>query len=171
MKPCWGLFGAIAALISAAMAGCKVSVTLSGQSIPPQASTVYIGYFSSRAPLANPSFSQILTEALKDKFIRETRLRLGDTNSDLRFEGAVTGYAVTPVAAQGNETLSQNRLTVTIQVTYTCEPDPKYNFQTTFSRFADFDANQSLSAVEPQLMQSIVEQLTQDIFNKAFINW
>jgi len=148
-----------------------VNVTLSGQSIPSQASTVYVGYFASKAPLANPAFSQILTESLKDKFIRETRLRLGDLNSDLKFEGSVIGYAVTPVAAQGNETLSQNRLTVTIQVTYICEPDEKNNFTVTFSRFADFEASQSLSAVESQLIQIIVEQLTQDIFNKAFINW
>ncbi|MCS6981392.1 MAG: LPS assembly lipoprotein LptE [Flavobacteriales bacterium] len=152
-------------------AACKVRVTLSGQSIPPQASTVYVGFFSNKAPLANPAFSQILTEALRDKFIRETRLRLGDQNSDLRFEGAVIGYSVTPVAVQGNETLSQNRLTVTIQVSFVCVPDEKNNFQATFSRFADFDATQSLGVVEPQLMSVIVEQLTQDIFNKAFINW
>lgn len=171
MRICGVAFVAIVAAIWLMANGCKVNVTLSGQSIPPQATTIYISLFTNRAPLANPSFSQILTEALKDKFIRETRLRLGDAQSDLRFDGAVTGYAVSPVAAQGNETVSQNRLTVTIQVNYTCQPDPKYNFQASFSRFADFSATQSLSEVETQLIPIIVEQLAQDIFNKAFINW
>lgn len=151
--------------------GCSVKYTLSGQSIPPDAKTVSVAFFINRAPLANPLFSQQFTEELKTKFQRETRLQLVPSGGDLEFEGAVTGYSVSPTAVQGNETASLNRLTVTIGVTYVNNLKEDDNFTTSFSRFADFSATSSLTAVEGQLTPVIREQLIQDVFNRAFINW
>jgi hypothetical protein len=152
-------------------AGCTVKYTLSGQSIPPDAKTVSVGFFVNKAPLANPTFSQQFTEELRTKFQRETRLQLIASGGDLEFEGAVTGYSVAPMAIQGNETAANNRLTVSVTVSYVNNLDETQNFQTSFSRFADFNANQSLTSVESQLLPVISEQLIQDIFNRAFINW
>jgi hypothetical protein len=158
-------------LVLVIFSACKVKYTLSGQSIPANAKTVSVGYFVNRAALANPTFSQIMTESLKDKFIRETKLQLTTGQADLEFSGSVTGYNVAPLAVQGNETAALNRLTVTISVTYNNNLDEKQNFNSSFSRFSDFPSNASLSSVEAQLIQDIVLQLTQDVFNKAFINW
>lgn len=152
-------------------AGCKVKYTLSGQSIPPDAKTVSVGFFVNKAALAPPTFSQQFTEDLKTKFQRETRLQLVPSGGDLEFEGSVTGYSVSPQAVQGNETAALNRLTVSVSVTYVNNLDEEQNFTTSFSRFADFSAGSSLSAVEGQLTPVISEQLIQDIFNRAFINW
>jgi len=153
------------------LAGCKVKYTLSGQSIPADAKTVSVAYFVNKAPLASPTFSQQFTEELKTKFQRETRLLLSPSGGDLEFEGAVTGYSVSPQAVQGNETAALNRLTVTVSVTYVNNLDDTQNFTTSFSRFADFPSSSSLTSVEGQLTPVIMEQLTQDIFNRAFINW
>lgn len=151
--------------------GCKVKYTLSGQSIPAEAKTVSVSFFENKAPLANPLFSQQFTEELKTKFMRETRLQLIPAGGDLEFEGAVTSYAVAATALQGNETAALNRLTVTVSVTYINNLKEDDGFKTSFSRFADFPATQSLTAVEGQLTPVIMEQLIQDIFNRAFINW
>ncbi len=149
---------------------CKVKLTLSGQSIPADAKTVSIAYFANRASLASPTLPQIITENLRDKFQRETRLRVVNGDADLAFEGTITGYAVTPLAQQG-EQAALTRLTITISVVYVNNLDEKQNFTTNFSRFADFPATQSLSSVEGTLIDDIVIQLSQDVFNKAFINW
>lgn len=151
--------------------GCQVKYTLSGQSIPPDAKTVSVGFFVNKAPLANPLFSQQFTEELKTKFQRETRLQLVPSGGDLEFEGTVTGYSVAPTAIQGNETAALNRLTVSVSVTYVNNLREEDNFTTSFSRFADFSASSSLTSVEGQLTPVIREQLIQDIFNRAFINW
>jgi len=153
------------------LSGCKVKYTLSGQSIPPDAKTVSVGFFVNKAALAAPAFSQQFTEELKTKFLRETRLQLVPSGGDLEFEGAVTGYSVSPVAIQGNETAALNRLTVSVSVTYVNNLKEDDTFTTNFSRFADFSANTSLTAVESQITPVIMEQLIQDIFNRAFINW
>jgi hypothetical protein len=152
-------------------AGCSIKYTLSGQSIPADARTVSVGFFVNKAPLSNPTFSQQFTEELRTKFQRETRLQLIASGGDLEFGGAVTGYSVAPMAIQGNETAANNRLTVSISVSYVNNLDETQNFQTSFSRFADFKSDQSLTSVESQLLPVISEQLTQDVFNRAFINW
>jgi hypothetical protein len=45
------------------------------------------------------------------------------------------------------------------------------SFEQTFSRFRDYDSGLSLSDVEEALMKQINEELVEDIFNKAFVNW
>ena len=153
------------------LAGCKIKYTLSGQSIPVDAKTVSVSFFVNKAALAPPTFSQQFTEGLKTKFQRETRLQLVASGGDLEFEGAVTGYSVSPMAVQGNETAALNRLTVSVSVTYVNNLDETQNFTTNFSRFADFSSSSSLTSVEGQLTPTITDQLIQDIFNRAFINW
>ena len=80
-------------------------------------------------------------------------------------------FRVTAVAYQGNETAAQNRLTITVKVKFTNLNEPEKDFDTKFSRYADFESSQSLSAVESQLIEEISEELTVDIFNKALVNW
>ena len=149
--------------------GCKVS--LSGIAIPEAASSVSVELFDNGAALTNPAFPQQFTEALRDKFLRETRLRVMPMGGDLGFTGRITGYAIVPVAVGGNETAALTRLTVTISVEYTNTLQPEKNFTKTFSRFADFDSTQPLSAVESGLLDDISRQLVQDIFNQAFLDW
>lgn len=150
---------------------CKVNYGFSGASVPEEAKTVAIQYFQNQATLANPTVSPLFTEALKDIFNSQTKLRIVDREGDLNFNGAITGYSTTPVAIQSNDQAALNRLTITVNVKYTNKFDEKKNFESTFSRFADYQSSLSLAAVEADLIKEINNQLTQDIFNRAFNNW
>ncbi len=159
------------ALLLFILASCKVRYGFTGADIPAEAKTVSVAYFQNNAALANPNYSQRITEALKDIFISQTRLNLVPNNGDLRYEGNVTGYDIRPVAIQGNETASLNRLTISVNVKYVNTFDAKKNFEQTFSRFVDFNSNQQLSAIEEELMNEINKQLVQDIFDRSLSNW
>ena len=150
---------------------CKMGYSFQGGSIPPEAKTVSVPYFQNFAPLTNPTLSQSLTEALKDYFNSRTRLALTAKGGDLNFEGSITAYATAPIAIQSNDQAAQNRLTITISVKYSNRFDEKKNFETTFTRYADYSSTQSLSSVESGLIDDIDKQLVQDIYNKAFNNW
>ena len=56
-------------------------------------------------------------------------------------------------------------------VKFTNTKDETQNFETTFSRFADYESSQNLSQVEDELIKDINDQLVQDIFNRAVSNW
>src|SRR5689334_18143694 len=122
--------------------------TFSGASISPEIKSVTINYFPNRASIVQPTLSQAFTEKLKDKFISQTNLRITDAEADLLFEGYINDYQTQPIAIQGNETAAQNRLTITVFVKFVNQKDGKQNFETTFSRYYDYDSRLSLAAVE-----------------------
>lgn len=151
--------------------GCKVNYSFSGASISADVKTVSIKTFPNYAPLVQPTLSQTLTEKLKDRFVSGTNLSIVPKNGDLNFEGEITGYYTQPVAIQANETASQNRLTITVNVRFTNTKNEKQNYEQSFSRYADYDSRLALSAVENDIIRQINEQLVEDIFNKAVSNW
>lgn len=152
------------------LGGCGI-YTFSGASIPPDAKTITIRQIENNAPIVVPYLSQVLSDRMRDKFLAETGLQLADTEGDLQFEGTILEYTVTPAAAAGNETTSLSRLSIGVKITFTSKINPDDDWEQTFRRFADFDASRDLQSVEEQLINDIVRQLIDDIFNKAFVNW
>lgn len=153
------------------LSGCTIKYSFSGASIPLEAKTVSIAYFPNNAPMVAPTLSSTLTDGLQDKFARQTKLQLVPSNGDLAFEGEITNYTSTPAAITANETAAMNRLTITIKVKYTSVFEPQFNYNKSFSAFAEYDANSLLQDVQDTLIQEICEQLIQDVFNAAVANW
>ena len=166
MKRKIGIFIFASILLSA----CGI-YSFTGASISSDVETVSIGYFQNNAPMVQPNLSNNMTESLKDQFISQTNLSLTDVNGDLQFEGQITGYKVKPIAIQSNETAAQNRLTISVKVTFTNTFDENQNYSQSFSHYADFDSSQDISSVEIDLIDQIVEVLSEKMFNKAVANW
>jgi len=152
-----------------AVSSCKVRYGFSGAQTDARTATVM--YFQNNASLAKPTISQTFTEAMKDILQSQGKLDLVDKGGEILFEGQITGYSVAPVAIQSNDQSSANRLTITVFVKFTNEKEGARNFESSFSRYADFSSSQSLSAVEDQLIREITDQLVQDIFNRALSDW
>ena len=150
---------------------CSVNYSMTGASISPEIKSISIRFFQKTAGLGPASLGQTFTESLKDKFISQTNLSLVDRDGDLTLEGSIPGYTIVPLAIQANETAAQNRLSITVNVKFTNLKDEKQNFETTFVRFADFVSTLNISSIEDQLIKEINEQIIDDIFNKAVINW
>ena len=153
------------------LSSCSIKFSFTGASIPPDVKNVSVKYFLNHAPLAQPTLSQTFTEALKDIFLSQTNLQLADDNGDLQFSGTITNYKTSPVAIQGDETAAMNRLTIVVMVKFINTVDPTQDFESSFSRFSEYESSKSLSEVEEDLIEEINEQLVQDIFNKAVSNW
>ncbi len=160
----------IIASLSLVLNGCGV-YSFSGASISPDVKSFSVAFFPNRAQLVNPLLSQAFTEKLKERFIAQTSLRQVDRDGDLQFEGYISDYRATPVAIQGTETAALNRLTISVYVKFTNGKDAKQNFESTFTRYADYDSRKSLSEVETGLIDEINRQLVDDIFNKSVSNW
>lgn len=145
--------------------------SFSGASIPAEAKTVSVQYFPNNAQLVNPLLSNTFTNALNDMFVNQTTLQSVAQNGDLALEGEITGYSTSPIAITGNQTAAMNRLTVTVNVRFTNKYDESKNFEQNFSQYQDYPSGQDLSIVQDALVEQIVEDLCQDIFNKAVVNW
>lgn len=161
----------ILAALTLSVCSCGI-YSFSGTSIQPDVNTITIGYFGYKALKVNPSLSNELTEAIRTRFRRMTRLEQVDTDGDLEITGEVTGYTVAASAVAAGDVASKNRLTITVKVNFTNRKYPEDNFEDkNFSGYADYDSTLSLDAVEAGLTTEIVDKLVEDIFNATVAQW
>ena len=145
---------------------------LSGTMIPVEMKTVSVQFFENNSTLVVPYLSQSFTEALKDRIRNQSRLSVVRSEGDANFEGRITDYSIRPVAIQGNERAGLSRLSITVSVKYSNALKPEQSFEQSFTRFQDLDlAAGALQTQESRLIPLINQQLTEDIFNRAFDNW
>ncbi len=167
--------GAMVAILLCLLHGCSVKYSASGASIDQGAKTVNIRFIENRAPINNPTLSQKLTEKLRTKIQSQTKLtQVGDSEKgDYEFKGAITGYSFSNAAVTNVDQAATSRLNVTVTMTFIKRIGDKKGYsQQSFSRSADFPANQLPSTVENKLLdETIINQMVDDIFNRAFANW
>lgn len=122
---------------------------------------------------APPTSGQFFSEQLKDRILNNTRLKYEEENGDIQFSGNVTGYNITALAPQADQTVAFQRLTVQLTINYKDikQKDGSNDWNQNFSRFANFSADQDLSSVEDALIEEIYIQILDDVFNKAFSGW
>ena len=150
----------------------KITYNLSGGSIPPEAKTFSVAYFPNTAPMVAPTLSNVLTEGLRDKFSRQTRLAQVEEGGDFAFEGEITNYSSTTASVSSGDYALQNRLTITVKVNFQNAVDQTLSFNAkTFSAYADYDSSQLLIDVQDQLIEEIVDDLVNDIYMAAAGNW
>lgn len=134
--------------------------------------TINIHFIENQARNIVPSLSASFTEKLRQRILSQTSLsQVNSESTDYDISGYITNYDVTVASIAGNETSSTNRLTISVLIEYKNKLNTKSNFQQSFSRFADFSATKNLQSVENQLIADISDQIVDDIFNKAFVNW
>lgn len=144
-----------------------------GINIPEGAETISIQNFYDDSGNGPPDLNVLFTEKLKEYFQRNTDLRVVPAGGDLQFEGNIAGYDVAPASPSGaqNQQADLQRLTIRVDAVYTNLLDDTYDFDKGFSFFEDFDANQTLSEVEDDLIDRITDQIVLDIFNQSVANW
>lgn len=151
------------------LAGCKV-YSFSGATI--EGKTINIHQLENKARNVVPSLSATLTEKIRRRILSQTGLKpVTSDEADYDITGQITTYEVTVTAATGVQNASKNRLTIAVEVKFVNRLNEKADFTQTFTRFSDFNASQILQSVEAALIEDIGNQLADDIFNKAFVNW
>jgi len=142
-----------------------------GISIDPTINTFYVTIFDNLTNDSPPTLGQDFAEVLRDKIRNESRLRLKNTDPDIDFTGSIADFRVTSEAPEPGQTTSFNRLTITVNVDYVNNRNEDNKWNKRFSFFANFDANQNLLDVQEDLINSINDQIVEDIFNFSFTDW
>lgn len=160
-------------LAAMVLTACSINYTLNGASIDYSIyKTIEVSQFPIRASLVYPPLQQTFENELLDYITRNTRLRTIDSgNSDLRLEGEITGYSLSPQAVTEDAYASKTRLTITVRVKYTDNRVEGKDIDQTFSAYRDFDASELLTDVQDQLCQEISKELVDLIFNATLGDW
>lgn len=168
------VFAAVLLVCSFTLSGCifmKGGYSFTGASIPDAAKTFSVAYFPNNAPMVSPTLSATLVEELKDKFSRQTKLQLVESDGDFAFEGEIVGYTSTTASVSSDNYALLNRLTITVKVRFTNKVVPENSFNQSFSAFTEYDSSQLLTDIQADLDAEVVKQLVTDIFQAAASNW
>jgi hypothetical protein len=161
--------GVLLALLSLSSCGFY---SLSGVTIPADVKTFQVDFFVNQAALVEPGIETTFTRRLQDIIQTQTSLNLVTTSGDYIYQGEITRYFIAPMTATANNTASQNRLTIAINVRFTNTKNDEESSEKGYSFFYDYDANTPLQgAVLDTALEIIYEQITQEIINDTLGKW
>lgn len=133
--------------------------------------TMLISEFPNQAPLVYPPLEQRFNEELKDLFTRSTRLQFVRQNADLEMEGEIVGYELTPLAVQEDSFASETRLTLTVRMRYRNNKVDGQDKEETIKAFRNFPADRMLTDVQDQLIEELIKEIIDQMFNSTMSNW
>ncbi len=148
-----------------------IKYSASGASLDPSIKTMSVQYFENRAPKVQAGLSQQFTEAMKNYMESNTNLRLVNGIGDVNFEGMITGYTTQPTAIVSGDKAAQTRFTITVKVKFTNSVQPDLDYDESFSSYRDYNNTENFDAVKDGLTVDILNEIIDQVFNKAFVNW
>jgi len=151
------------------LSSCGV-YTFKDVSIPPEVKTVKINFIENRAGYKNPQLSPRITDQLQQKISNQTRLtRTNSDDAHYQINGYISSYSVS-TSGISSQQASTNRLTVGVHIILlnTLKNETK---EYDVSRDFEFSAGLSFTQAEAQLLDDIVKNVTDEIFNRIFSNW
>lgn len=140
-------------------------------SIDPEIKTVKVNFIENKARYVNPQLSPQLSDRLRQKINNQTRLtQIQGDDAHYEISGFVSDYSVTTSGISNQQAASQ-RLNVTVHIILKNRINDEKSFEADVSRNFDFSATLSLDQAQAQLTGTIIQNLTDEIFNRIFSNW
>jgi benzoyl-CoA reductase/2-hydroxyglutaryl-CoA dehydratase subunit BcrC/BadD/HgdB len=150
------------------LAGCY---SFKGVVVPPEVDTFYVENFTLRIGTSPAAIEVVIAEELRKKIREGSRLRANDTEPDVEFSGVITRYGVEFAGATAGDEAALNKLTMSVNIEYIDNIDDERSFKKDYSQFTTFDASVDLQDVEDGLITTLVDEITEQIFNDTYTDW
>ena len=151
---------------------CSVSYKFDGASVDYNTvKTISIQDFPNHAKLIYPTLSSSFSDALRNKYIRQTRLKIVNDNADLELEGEITAYDVKGLAVKADAYASMTELSISIKIRYVNNKKQGDDLDQSFTSSRPFSNTQTLDQVQDQLIPEIIEDLIDQIYNATLGKW
>jgi len=154
------------------VAGCSVSYKFNGASIDySKTKTIQIADFPIRAAYVWSPMGPMFNNELKSQFTDHTRLQIVRRNGDLKLEGEITRYDQRNKGVSSEGHSSMVELSMTVNVRFTNHVNHNEDFEQQFTATSNYDSSQSLNSVQDALVEEMVKNICEQIFNAAVANW
>jgi len=131
------------------MQGCTVSYKLNGASIDYNTiKTITVEAFTNRAAYQWAPMAPMFNTTLSDKYNHQTNKS---------------------ISADGYSSMVQLKMTVKVKFTNNKHHDD--DFDKSFSANREYDSSQQLSAVQEELVQQMIDDIVDQVFNATVANW
>ncbi len=151
---------------------CAVKYSFNGASIDyNKTKTIQIDEFPNRASYVWGPMGAMFNNQLKDQFATHTKLQLVKRNGDLHLSGEITQYQQRNKSVSSEGYSAQVELSVTVNVRFTNNANHAEDFEKQFTAAQAYDSKASLNAVQQALVEEILKDICDQIFNSTVANW
>ena len=155
------------------LAACTVSYKFNGSSINyDKVKTISFENFPNRsAAFVWGPMESMFNTALQDKYMQQTRLKQVRQNGDLQLSGEITNYDAynKGVGSDGYSTMAELKMTVNVRFVNNTNHAEDFEQQVSASR--EYNSTQQLSAVQEDLVNQMIDEIVEQIFNATVANW
>ena len=160
--------------VALCLTACSISYKFNGASIDyTKVKTISFETFPNRsAGFVWGPMENLFNTALQDIYLQQTALQQVNRDGDLQLSGEITNYDAfnKGVGADGYSTMAELRMTV--RVNFSNKSNPQENFENQqFTASREYDASQQLSAVQDELVNQMIKDIVEQIFNATVANW
>ena len=161
-------------IVALCLTACSISYKFNGASIDyTKVKTISFETFPNRsAGFVWGPMENLFNTALQDIYLQQTALQQVNRDGDLQLSGEITNYDAfnKGVGADGYSTMAELRMTV--RVNFSNKSNPQENFENQqFTASREYDASQQLSAVQDELVNQMIKDIVEQIFNATVANW
>lgn len=154
------------------MSGCSISYKLNGASIDYNTiKTISIDAFSNRAAYQWAPMASMFNTSISDIYNRQTKLRQVKRDGDLMLSGEITSYDQTNKSVSADGYSSMVQLKMTVKVKFTNNKNHDDDFEKGFTSTREYDSSQQLSSVQEELVQQMIDDIVDQVFNATVANW
>ena len=158
--------------VSMALLSCSVSYKFNGASIDyAKTKTIQITDFPFRSSYVWAPMGPMFNNALRNQFTDHTRLQIVKRNGDLKLEGEITRYDQRNKGVSSEGHSSMVELSLTVNVRFTNNVKHSDDFEQQFTATSSYESTQSLNSVQDGLVEEMINNICEQIFNAAVANW
>ncbi len=164
------LFAILAScILLLAVGGCFYS--FKGGSVPPHLKTIAIPLLDDQSGSGEPNLRENFTNKLLTRFRQDNSLQIADkSRADALLEGTVLSVATTPQQVTTGETLTKQRLTISVKITYQDLKMKKTVYDKQYSDYGDYDISGGPDQRQAAIA-SALDKLTETILNDTVASW
>jgi len=162
----------LCAIISVALVSCIPSYKFTGTSIDYNTvKTISVSKFPIRSSYVWAPMESMFYNSISDAYAQKTKLSVTKRNGDLQVDGEIVEYSQTNKSIAADGYSAQTQLKITVNVRFVNTKNHKEDFEQRFSATADYDSKQSLASVQETLVQEMIDDIVDQIFNATVANW
>lgn len=155
-----------------ALAACTVSYKFTGTSIDyTQTKSISLDKFPIRANYVWSPMESMFYNSLSDIYAQKTKLKVLKRDGDLQLAGEIVEYSQTNKSVGSDGYSAQVQLKIVVNVRFVNTKKHEDDFEQRFSATTEYDSSKQLASVQEELVQEMIDDIIDQIFNATVSKW
>jgi len=154
------------------LVSCFISYKFTGTSIDyEKIKSISLDKFPIRANYVWSPMESMFYNSLSDEYAQKTKLKVLKRDGDLQLSGEIVEYSQTNKSVGSDGYSAQVQLRMVVNVRFVNTKKHEEDFEQRFSATAEYDSSKQLMAVQEKLVQEMIDDIVDQIFNATVANW